>query len=226
MTNRLTLKAIEPVTHDTHHLTFARPDGFAFTPGQAVDLNLTREGWQTEQRPFTFTNPGNGETLEFVIKSYPDHEGVTEQIATLTPGEPVEISDPWGAIEDKGPGTFIAGGAGVTPFIAILRARLAREGTLEGCRLIFSNKTEADIILRDEFEAMTGLETVWTVTDQDDPGAGVRSAKIDRDFLAPYVEAERGKFYICGPAKMVDEIEATLKDLGVDAGRIIREDFD
>ncbi|OOY20444.1 flavodoxin reductase [Thioclava sp. DLFJ5-1] len=226
MSTRLELQSISPVTHDTHHLVFPRPEGFDFAPGQAVDLNLTREGWTDEQRPFTFTNPVDGDTLEFVIKSYPDHDGVTEQIATLTPGETVEVSDPWGAIKDEGPGTFIAGGAGVTPFISILRARLAREGTLEGCRLIFSNKTEADIILRDEFEAMKGLETVWTVTDQSDPGKGVISMHVERGFLAPYVEKESGKFYICGPDKMVDEIEATLKELGVEEDRIIREDFD
>ncbi|OWY07966.1 flavodoxin reductase [Thioclava sp. F42-5] len=226
MSTRLELQSISPVTHDTHHLVFPRPDGFDFDPGQAVELNLTREGWTDEKRPFTFTNPVDGDTLEFVIKSYPDHGGVTEQIATLKPGEAVEVSDPWGAIKDKGPGTFIAGGAGVTPFISILRARLAREGSLEGCRLIFSNKTEDDIILRDEFEAMSGLETVWTVTKQDDPGAGVQTAKIDRGFLAPYVEKESGKFYVCGPHEMVDELEATLKELGVSQDRIVREDLD
>lgn len=226
MSTRLTLSSIEPVTRDTYHLSFPRPEGFDFVPGQAVDLTLTRKGWTDELRPFTLTAPAETRTLEFVIKSYPDHEGVTAQIATLSPGEAVEISDPWGAIEDKGPGCFIAGGAGVTPFIAILRARLAREGTLDGSRLIFSNKTEADIILREEFEAMEGLETVWTVTDQDDPGEGVRTAKIDRAFLAPFVETERGKFYICGPDAMVEEIETTLRDLGVDKDRIIREDFD
>ncbi|KEO56464.1 FAD-binding oxidoreductase [Thioclava pacifica] len=225
MSTRLTLTSIEPVTRDTYHLSFPRPEGFEFAPGQAVDLTLTREGWTDEPRPFTFTNPADGDTLEFVIKSYPDHQGVTAQIATLKPGEVVEISDPWGAIEDKGPGTFIAGGAGVTPFIAILRARLAREGKLEGCRLIFSNKTEADIILRKEFEAMEGLETVWTVTDQKDPDAGVCTAMIDRAFLAPYAEKESGKFYICGPDAMVEEIEATLEALGVEKDRIIREDF-
>ena len=29
-----------------------RPDGFDFTPGQAVDLALDRDGWREEKRPF------------------------------------------------------------------------------------------------------------------------------------------------------------------------------
>jgi predicted ferric reductase len=39
----------------------------------------------------------------------------------LKHGDELIIRDVWGAIEYKGEGVFIAGGAGVTPFIAILR---------------------------------------------------------------------------------------------------------
>ena len=99
-----------------------------------VWVALDKDGWRDEQRPFTFTGLPDADRLEFVIKSYPSHDGVTEQIADLKPGDSVLIEDPWGAIEDKGPGTFIAGGAGITPFIAILRARHAREGSLAGCQ--------------------------------------------------------------------------------------------
>ena len=81
MSHTLTLKSIDAVTHDTYHLVFDRPDGFDFTPGQAVDLALDRDGWREEKRPFTFTSLPGDDDLEFVIKSYPDHDGVTEQIA-------------------------------------------------------------------------------------------------------------------------------------------------
>ncbi|PRY92461.1 FAD-binding oxidoreductase [Donghicola tyrosinivorans] len=225
MSTTLTLQTIEKVTHDTHHLVFARPEGFDITPGQAVDLTLQREGWQDEARPFTPVNTEGEDTVEFVIKSYPSHHGVTEQIADLKEGEKVDISEPWGAIHDEGPGTFIAGGAGITPFIAILRQRLEDKGTLGGATLIFSNKTEKDIILRDEFEDMPGLKTVFTVTDQDIASAGVQTAMIDKEFLAPYATSKHAPFYLCGPDKMVEELEQDLKDLGVPEDAIIREDF-
>ena len=124
MTHTLTLQSISPVTHDTHHLVFDKPEGFSFTPGQAVDLSLDKDGWREEKRPFTFTSLPDEDTLQFVIKSYPEHDGVTEQIGKLQAGDKVLIEDPWGAIEDKGDGIFIAGGAGVTPFISILRKKL------------------------------------------------------------------------------------------------------
>lgn len=224
MSYQLTLQKIEPVTHDTHHLVFNRPEGFDFEPGQATDFALDKKGWRDEKRPFTFTNLPDSNTIEFVIKSYPDHDGVTEQIAKMEPGDTVTIEEPWGAINDEGKGTFIAGGAGITPFIAILRERLKEKGTLDGCKLIFSNSTEKDIILRDEFEAMPGLETVFTVTDQ--KSASVETETIDREFLEDHVDPKSGKFYICGPDKMVDDLSSTLKDMGVEDNRIVIEDFD
>jgi ferredoxin-NADP reductase len=52
-----------------------------------------------------------------------------------------------GRIEYKGEGVFIAGGAGVTPFIAILR-QLQAENKIANNKLIFTNKTANDIILK------------------------------------------------------------------------------
>lgn len=224
MSHTLTLMKIEPVTHDTHHLIFDKPEGFRFKPGQAVDLALDRDGWRDETRPFTFVSLPEESTLEFVIKSYPDHDGVTERIGKLQPGHRVIIGDPWGAITDRGAGCFIAGGAGVTPFIAVLRQRLQQNGTLEGCTLIFSNRTEADIILRDMFEGMSGLRCVFTVTGQDD--AEVETRRVDRDFLSDHVDPAAGLFYVCGPAPMIDDVVSALSSLGVEDERIVTEDLD
>ncbi|KNG94175.1 flavodoxin reductase [Pseudaestuariivita atlantica] len=225
MTHTLALRDITPVTHDTFHLVFDRPDGFDFTPGQATELALDREGWRDKGRPFTFTSLPEDETLEFVIKSYPDHDGVTEQIAKLQAGDTVLIGDAWGAIEDKGPGLFVAGGAGVTPFIAILKARLKREGTLQGSTLLFSNKTERDIILRDTFEHMDGLKTVFTVTDEETPGIGVQTGFIDKEMLANHGAGTGGHVYICGPEKMVSDMAEAAKTAGAPEDRIVHEDF-
>ncbi len=215
----LTLRHIEPVTRDTHRLVFDRPEGFDFKPGQATTLAVQRDGWRGEQRPFTMTSQPEDRRLEFIIKSYPDHDGVTAQIATLKPGEQVAVTDPEGAITDQGPGTFIAGGAGVTPFIAILRRR-ARKGELRDCHLMFSNQTERDIILRDEWEAMDALETTFVVTD--DPESDQPKGPIDRGFLEGRIDTG-GRFYLCGPEAMVNDVRDALKSLGVKEDRIVTE---
>jgi len=221
MSHDLTLRSIEPVTHDTHHLVFDRPDGFEYKPGQGVELSLLKAGWEDEGRPFTPVTLPHEETLEFVIKSYPEHDGVTEQIGKLSPGDKVRIKGPFGAISDEGPGVFIAGGAGVTPMIAILRNRLDENGTLDGSTLVFANKTADDIIWRDKFEAMDGLTTAFVV---DSPGADVPQQRLTRDYLRQFVEPET-RCYLCGPPPMMEAVRTALQDIGVGSDQIVEEDL-
>ncbi|MCL3882190.1 FAD-binding oxidoreductase [Marivita sp. GX14005] len=224
MTHKLTLQSIEPVTHDTHHLVFNKPEGFEYTPGQATDLSLDRDGWRDKKRPFTFVNLPSDSTLEFVIKSYPDHDGVTEQIGQMKMTDQVLIEEPWGAIEDKGPGVFIAGGAGITPFIAILKRRLQTHGTLEDCHLVFSNKTEQDIILRDAFTSMPGLNCHFVVTDE--PDSELYRERIDAEYLKDILAQSDGPVYICGPKPMISDMSDAAQQLGVSEDRIVVEDLD
>ncbi len=220
MTHELTLRSKEQLTPDTYRYVFDKPAQLDFKPGQATELALMKDGWRDEGRKFTFTSLPDEDALEFVIKSYPEHDGVTEQMAKMEPGDKVSIDAPVGAITDHGPGTFIAAGAGITPFIPILEKHEA-EGHMD-CTLIFTNKTPKDIILREKWEAMKGLKTIFSVTDE--PGEGAEHAKVDKAFLQKHIGQFGGTFYICGPGGFVDDIRAALKELGAEADKIITED--
>ena len=222
MTYTLTLKEKHPVTHDTYRLVFDRPEGFDFKPGQCTHWALDEDGWRDEDRAFTMTSqPEEQDRLEFVIKTYPDHDnGVTKQIPGMSPGDQVLADEPAGAITDHGPGYFIAGGAGITPYIPILRRR-AKDGTLDGCVLIFSNETERDIILREEWEQMDGLKAVFVLTDE--KVADLHHGMIEAELLADHVTDTSKPCYICGPQEMVDDIRDALKDIGFADDKIITE---
>jgi ferredoxin-NADP reductase len=220
MTHQLTLRSKEQLTPDTHRYVFDKPTGLEFKAGQATELTILKEGWKDEGRPFTFTSLPDEDGLEFVIKSYPDHDGVTEQLALLEPGDQVEITEPFGAIQDHGPGVFIAAGAGITPFIPILEKHDA--GGNMDCTLIFTNETEKDIILRKKWEKMAGLKTVFTVTDDSAPD--VAEQKVDKEFLKKHLTRFDQTFYICGPGGFVDDVRDALKDLGADADKIVTEE--
>jgi ferredoxin-NADP reductase len=220
MPTKVKILAIESVTHDVRRYTVEKPEGFTFEPGQATEVSLDLDDWREEKRPFTFTALAEWPDLEFTIKSYFDHDGVTARLGRLEPGASLLLRDVWGTITYKGPGTFIAGGAGVTPFIAILR-RLAKDGKLAGNRLIFSNKREEDIILRDEFEAMQGLERLFTLTEEKVPG--LFNERIDADFLKRHVKDFSGRFYVCGPDQMVKDLRKILGELGAQTDSITFE---
>lgn len=211
---------VEPVTHDVRRFTVEKPEGFRFEPGQATLVSINRPEWQQEKRPFTFTSLNEWPELEFTIKIYAERHGVTDQLGRLQAGDELIIRKAWGTIQYQGPGYFIAGGAGVTPFIAILR-QLENDGRLAGNTLLFSNKTSRDIILRHEFEAMDGLACVFTVTHEPDPS--LENRRIDRAFLEDKVADFEKHFYVCGPEQMVEDIKGHLQALGGRADSIVLE---
>ena len=213
---------IEDVTHNVRRYRLERPAGYSFKPGQATEVSLDEDDWRGKKHPFTFTALGDDPQLEFTIKSYFDTggAGVTERLYGYRPGQRLIIRDVWGTITYKGPGVFIAGGAGVTPFIAILRD-LHHRRKLEGHTLVVSNRTDADIILRAEFEAMRGLDIVWTVTD--DPESSLPHERIDAKFLKTRIKNFAQNFYLCGPDPMVKELRGTLEDLGADVENVTWE---
>src|SRR5690606_11225024 len=145
------------------------------------------------------------------IKIYNNHDGVTQQLSQLNVGDELLIHDVWGAIQYKGEGVFIAGRAGITPFIAIFR-ELESTGKLGNNKLICSNKTEQDIILKSEFEQMLGNNFINTLTREKTGKYDHR--KIDKAYLREKIEDFHQHFYICGPDAMVQDIQHILKELG------------
>lgn len=216
------IKSIEHVTHDVLHIVIEKPFGADFKPGQATEIFIDKQGWQNEGRPFTFTGLPKDDHLEFMIKTYPDRKGVTNELLSLKAGDSLIVNDIFGAIDYKGEGTFIAGGAGVTPFISIFRD-LKEKNKLGINRLIFANKSKADIILKDEFSDMLGenLINILSKEKTDEYAFG----QISRDFLKDNMAPEGGHFYLCGPPPMMDAIEKELSELKVPADRIVKEEF-
>ena len=220
MSQSVRILDIRPVTHNVRHYRLEKPEGYEFQPGQATELSIDAEGFRHRKNPFTFTGLAEDPYLEFTIKSYFDRDGVTRRLWELKPGDRLLLREPWGTITYKGPGVFLAGGAGVTPFIAILR-RLAKDGKLKGHRLIASNRTERDIILRDEFENMEGLDHDWVISG--DPNTQLYRGRIDEDFLTHRVMDFSQNFYVCGPDQMVKDLRSTLERLGAKAESVTFE---
>lgn len=217
---KITIKEVEAVTRNVGRFVTTKPEGYSFRPGQATEVSIAKDGWKDEKRPFTFTSLPEDPLLEFTIKIYPEKDGVTDRLAELQVGEELIIGEPWGAIEYKEPGVFIAGGAGVTPFIAILRD-LQKKEEIDGNRLLFSNETEDDIILAGELRRMLGDGALYTVTSED--SETYREGRIDESFLSQEIKDFDQHFYVCGPPAMVDDVTSSLKSLGASEEKIVVE---
>ncbi len=212
----------EYVANNVRRFKLSKPDGYTFKPGQATEISINKDGWINERRPFTFTSLEEWDHLEFTIKIYSDHDGVTNQLGEIRPGEELVLHDVFGTITYKGEGVFIAGGAGLTPFIAILR-RLQKDDQLGKNTLLFSNRTVDDIILKNELQVMLGKRFYNTLTQEHD--SLYDHGKIDADYIKSKVQDFDQYFYICGPDPMVDSLRQILSSLGVSKDRIVFEEF-
>lgn len=216
------IKSIKHVTHDVLQIVTERPRKYNFTPGQATEIAINKDSWSDEKRPFTFTSLPENDFLEFTIKTYPAHNGVTNEMLQLDKNDELIIHDVFGAIEYKGEGVFIAGGAGITPFICIFRYLQSKNETGDN-KLIFANKTKDDIILALEFKELLGENFINILSDE--IADGYAHGQIDEEFLKENIAGFDQQYYICGPPPMMVAIEKQLANLGVDKKLITVEEI-
>jgi len=210
---------ITSVTHDVRRIVVEKPDQYTFNPGQATEVAINKPGWTEERRPFTFTCLPTDAYLEFTIKTYPSRHGVTNELLSLRPGDELILHDVWGAISYQGEGLFVAGGAGITPFISILRS-LAVTNAIGANRLIFANKTRADIIHQDELQNLLKSAFINVLSDESVDGYehGYITEAILRQNLTP-----SSKIYVCGPPPMMDAVQLMLSNIGISNDMVVVE---
>ncbi|HKJ89443.1 MAG TPA: FAD-binding oxidoreductase [Gammaproteobacteria bacterium] len=211
MAHTVEILMTEFVTHDVKRFIVSRPEGFRYEPGQGVALSVQEPGWEDKERPFTPTCLRDDRVLEFTIKGYPERNGVTAKLHSLKPGARLSMSESFGTITYHGPGWFIAGGAGITPMLAILRS-LAAEGRMEGNGLIFANTTPADIICEKELRHYLGERCVLLCDRAN--GSGCTEGHITREFLAERIGSWDQHFYTCGPPRFNEVVNSALEELG------------
>jgi ferredoxin-NADP reductase len=211
---------IKQITHDVKCFRIEKPAGYEFTPGHATDLSINKPELQDETRPFTFTCLTSDPYLELTIKRYADHHGITDRLHDMQPGNELIIRDSWGAIDYKGPGYFIAGGAGITPFIAIFRS-LYKENKIFANNLFFSNKTAADIIYKDELSKILGKNAVFILTHEN--SKDYQYNRIDERYIKTNITDFDKYFYVCGPDPMVAELTNILQKAGAATEAVVFE---
>lgn len=214
--------SLEKITHDVLKIVTEKPKHYNFISGQATKVSINKEKWKTKKRPFTFTCLANDENLEFTIKTYPEHEGVTNELLNLKKEDELILHDVFGSITYKGEGVFIAGGAGITPFISILRD-LQVNNKIGNNMLLFANKTKADIIIEAELRSLLGSNFISILSDEKVPENFF--GLITKDFLESQIVDLDKWFYVCGPPPLIAAVEEQLASLLVDKRMVVKEVF-
>ncbi len=216
------ITSIKNLTHDVLEIRAQKPKDLSYVSGQAADISIHKNGLEKELRAFTFTSLPEDDYIEFVIKTYPSHNGVTNALRSLKAGDELIFHGVFGDIAYKGGGLFIAGGAGITPFLSMLK-KLEKNNQTNDVKLLFANKTKSDIIHEEYLKNLLGARFINVLSDETIDG--FEHGYISEEMIKKYSDGLSGYFYLCGPPPMMNAVEKQLASLGIAEDKIIKEGF-
>ncbi|HXV57051.1 MAG TPA: ferredoxin reductase [Gaiellaceae bacterium] len=204
-------------------------------PGQHVDVRLTAEDGYQAQRSYSLAAPADGERVVLTVERLEDGEVSPFLAGELLPGDRFELRGPVGGYfvwePDAAPLHLVAGGSGIVPLMAMLRARAAAEAGGPAV-LLYSARTVADLIYREELARLAAddqrLTVATTLTRERPEGWAGYDRRIDGELLAQVFGAPPppdATAFVCGPTRFVEVAADALVALGYDPGRVRTERF-
>jgi len=230
------LRDVRAETASAHTLVFEVPGWPGHVAGQHVDVRLTAEdGYSTERSYSIASAAATDGTVELTVQRIADGEVSPYLVDVLAPGMRVELRGPVGGwfvwrAADTAPVLLVAGGSGVVPLMAMVRARAAA-GVRVPFRLVYSTRTPEDVLYAEELRRRAlndrGLDVTILYTRRVPDGHGRPPGRLTAADLAEWgwpPDFEPAVF-VCGPTGFVEAAADLLIDAGHEPHRIKTERF-
>lgn len=228
-----TARSLRPEAPAARTIDLEVPGWAGHLPGQHVDVRLTAPDGYTATRAYSIADAADGERVTITVAEVPGGEVSGYLTREMRPGDQVEVRGPLGGWfiwrpEDRGPVQLIAGGSGLAPLRAMVRAR-TRSGSRVPMRLLCSVRDPSSAFYAEELAAETlrteGVPVTWQHTRTAPPGE--RAGRIDGDLLSAvtFAPSLAPTCYVCGPTPFVEAMTGLLVELGHDVERIRAERF-
>jgi ring-1,2-phenylacetyl-CoA epoxidase subunit PaaE len=211
---------------------------YAFAPGQHLNLRARIDGEEFRRSYSICAGIDDGE-LRVAVKRVPGGRFSAWANENLAPGGEIDVMTPEGrfhvpldAAHAKHYVAFAAG-SGITPILSLARSILARESRSR-FTLVYGNRRQASVMfhealedLKDRYLSRFVLFNVFSRESQD---VDLFNGRVDgarvRAFLDTLIPAASiDEAFVCGPATMIDEVEAALLAAGVPRERVHVERF-
>ncbi|MFO0601537.1 MAG: 2Fe-2S iron-sulfur cluster-binding protein [Polyangiales bacterium] len=237
-TGALRVSRVFNETPDVRTFRLTAPGGgrlpFESTPGQYLNVALPIGGGRVRRSYTIASSPTRADYCEITVKRVRDGHASHHLHDAVREGDLLQVSAPAGRFVFTGEGAtqvvLLAGGVGITPLMAIVRALTDRcwAGQIH---LVFSAQRESDVIFREELDYLArrfpNLHVVVTLTRE--PAASDwtgRRGAITADLLRDEVPTlAAGPVFICGPDAMMAAMRALVAERGVDASNVHTEAF-
>ena len=205
--------------------------------GQHVVVRVALDGEDT-RRTYSLVNAPGEWPLRIVPRVHA-HGRMSRYLAEqLRPGDELEVLPPNGSFTPReaapASGTYVAfaAGCGITPVLSVMRALLSRDGPR--VLLFYGNTSSARTMCLEELLALKdrhlGRVSLHFVMSREPQEVALYNGRIDaarvRQFAAALFRApEVSEYFVCGPGDMIEQVTATLRELGVESGRVHAEHF-
>ncbi len=237
----LKVLSVTPQAEDAVEIALEVPaslrEEYRGAPGQHVVL-AAHIGNEEVRRTYSLVNAPGEWPLRIVPRVHPQGRMSRHLAEALRAGDLLEVLPPNGSFtpraSEPGPGTYVAfaAGCGITPVLAVVRTLLA---TTPGRVLVFYGNTgtartmclEELLALKDRHLGRLALHFLMSREPQE---VALYNGHLDgarvRELAAALFEPQAVReYFVCGPGDMIDTVSATLRSLGVEAGRIHSEHF-
>ncbi|TDH69057.1 hypothetical protein CCR75_004917 [Bremia lactucae] len=218
--------------------------------GQHISLRYLDDEGKLVMRSYTPVSSDDTKGyVDLVIKVYfknvhpkfPDGGKMSQHLESLSIGDTIEVSGPKGKLTYMGKGEIhikhrvrdvvpeirkaakigmIAGGTGITPMLQVVRRALQDPEDKTEFYLLFANQTEADILCRDEIEAMAanhGNVKIWYTVDKASDGWQYSTGFVSADMIKQHLPPASSdvQIFMCGPPPMLKfAVLPALEELG------------
>ncbi|MET8227643.1 ferredoxin reductase [Streptomyces sp. NPDC005301] len=214
-------------------LVLDTPNWPGHLPGQHIDVRLTGEDGYQAVRSYSLAGPPTDDRLELGIQPVPRGE-VSPYLADDLPlGAQVEITGPLGGWFVWRPGDaaavlLVAGGSGIVPLMAMVRAHQAAKSTTP-FRLVYSVRSPDQAWYQKELASGSGPLTVDVLYSRQAPsGNGRPAGRIRADDLPAPARPDLApgpQCFVCGPTPFVEHVSDVLVAKGHLPGHIRTERF-
>jgi ring-1,2-phenylacetyl-CoA epoxidase subunit PaaE len=213
-------------------------DEYRGHPGQHVVVR-TDINDEENRRTYSLVNAPGEWPLRIVVRVHPSGHMSRYVAEQLNVGDHLDVLPPNGSFTPRHAtetaGTFVgfASGCGITPVLSVTRALLAAN---DGNRVIlfYGNAStsramclEELLALKDRYMERLSLHFMMSREPQEIElyNGRIDSSRVRQLAQVLFAPAEVSEYFVCGPGNMIDEVSATLRELGVGADRIHGEHF-
>jgi ferredoxin-NADP reductase len=221
---KLTLVKRQPEVPSVESFIFKPLESLSWKAGQFLHYVLHHEPTDDRgsDRWFTVAAAPFEEVVKITTRFTEEKSSSFKKtLRALKVGDDIEISDVEGDFVIGDPDAsyvFIAGGIGITPFRAILK-EMHHEGKQIAVTLLYANRDEANIVYKEELEAIA----------KDNPNLKIHYVispeRIDEEKIRELIpDVQKPLFYVSGPEPMVEALGSTLRSMGI-AEDHLKQDF-